>query len=288
MTRMPIDPARLLAHSFPEIRHSYVERDAILYALGLGLGADPLDEADLDHLLETRLKVLPTLAVTLASPGLWVREPALGIDWVQIVHAAQAATFGLPLPPRADVIGTARIASLTDRGAGRGAVLAVERKIRDATSGDVYCILRQTLLLRGDGGHCGPPPPKDDAVPPPDRAPDVRIEVPTSHRAALIYRLSGDWNPLHADPAVARAAGFERPILHGLASYGMAGLALCRALQRAPGALRSLSVRFAGVVTPGDTLSFAIWQTADTAVFEARIGERIVLNKGYATWHPNA
>lgn len=283
---MAFDPQRVLDHGFGEIRQAYVERDAILYALGLGLGVDPLAEDDLVHLLETRLqeplRVLPTMAVTLASPGMWVREPGLGIDWVRLVHSAQAAEFFKPLPPKGEVVGSARVATLHDRGADRGAALTVERTIRDGASGDVICVLRQTLLLRGNGGFGGPPPPKDEAWAVAEREPDASISVPTSPRAALIYRLSGDLNPLHADPAVARAAGFARPILHGLASYGMAGVAICRALGADASALRSLALRFVGVVFPGDRLDFSIWREGDGALFEARVGDKIVLDKGRA------
>ena len=279
---MAIDPQRLLDHRFADIGHSYVARDAILYALGLGLGADPLDEKDLPYLLEDRLKVLPTMAVTLASPGLWVKEPALGINWVKLVHSAQEAEFFAPLPVKADVVGSARIASLHDRGAERGAVVVVERNIKDAASGQLYCTLRQTLLLRGDGGFGGEPPVEDKSGTPPARAPDFQIAIPTSRRAALIYRLSGDWNPLHADPVVALAAGFERPILHGLASYGVAGLAVCRALGVDTDQLRSLALRFANVVFPGDVLDFSIWRDGTSVTFEARVADKIVLSKGQA------
>jgi acyl dehydratase len=276
---MAIDPERLLAHRFPEIRHRYVERDAILYSLGIGLGADPLDPDDLAYLIETRLSVLPTMAVTLASLGMWVRDPSLGIDWVRLVHAEQAAVFHAALPPAAEVVGAARIASLADRGEGKGAVLVLEREIRDAQSAIHYCTLRQTLLLRGDGGYGGPAPAPTAAASPPERAPDYRLSAPISPRAALIYRLSGDWNPLHVDPAVARKAGFGRPILHGLASYGIAG----RAVMKAAGVrLGSLAVRFAGVVYPGDTLEFTVWREAGKIFFEGHVGDRRVLDRGYA------
>lgn len=276
---MTIDSERLLAHRFAEIRHRYVERDVILYALGIGLGADPLDPDDLAFLIETRLSVLPTMAVTLASPGMWVREPALGIDWVRLVHAEQAAVFHAVLPAAAEVVGTAGIVSLADRGEGKGAVLVLEREIRNAQSAIHYCTLRQTLLLRGDGGYGGPPPAPAEPMSPPQRAPDYRLSAPISPRAALIYRLSGDWNPLHADPAVAQKAGFERPILHGLATYGIAG----RAVMKAAGVtLRSLAVRFAGVVYPGDMIEFSLWREPGAVFFEGRVGERRVLDRGYA------
>jgi len=281
---MAIAPERLLSHEFGDISQSYVERDAILYALGVGLGTDPTNDNDLQYLLEDRLKVLPTMAVTLASPGMWVREPSLGIDWVRLVHSAQAADFFAPLPPKADIVGSARVTSLHDRGARRGAVVVVERIIRDARDANlIYCALRQTLLLRGDGGFGGEAPPEDNSGEPPSRDPDFRIAIATSPRAALIYRLSGDWNPLHADPAVARLAGFERPILHGLASYGMAGLAICRAVGVDLAQLRSLALRFAHVVFPGDVLDFSIWRDDADVTFEARVSDKIVLSKGRAS-----
>lgn len=279
---MAIDPTRLKAHAFPDVVHDYVERDAILYALGLGVGEDPTAVGALDYLLETRLKVLPTMAVTLASPGMWVRDPEIGLDWVKLVHSAQAAEFLAPLPSRGKVIGSARIASLHDRGAERGAVIVVERKIRDARTDQLYCVLRQTLLARGDGGFGGEAPAPEPANGVPARAPDARIRLPISRRAALIYRLSGDWNPLHADPDVARAAGFPRPILHGLASYGMAGLAVCRAFATPTEQLAGLSLRFSNVVYPGDVLEFSLWRDNNIVIFEAHVENKVVLGKGRA------
>jgi acyl dehydratase len=276
---MALDPHRLLGHDFAEIQQSYVPRDAILYALGLGLGENPLDEADLDYLLETRLKVLPTMAVTLATPGMWIRDPAFGVDFVKLVHSEQDVLFHAPLPPATDVVARPKVASLHDRGPGKGAILVVERAVRNATDDTLYATIRQTLLLRGDGGYGGPPPPAPEAATPPDRAPDHQVSVPVSARAALIYRLSGDWNPLHSDPAVAAAAGFDRPILQGLASYGIAGHTVMRATGKA---LQRLSCRFSGVVFPGDTLNFSIWQTDETIRFEAWAGDRRVLDRGMA------
>lgn len=275
---MAIDPARLLAHRFPELRQDYDARDAILYALGLGLGSDPLDEADLDYLIETRLKLLPTFAVTLASPGMWIRDPSFGVTFTQLVHVEQDAIFHRPLPLSAEVRATPRVASLHDRGPGKGAILVIEREIAEM-SREPLATVRQTLLLRGDGGYGGQPP---DPVAPaalPSRAPDYQLVIPISRRAALIYRLSGDWNPLHADPASAQAAGFDRPILHGLATYGIAGHAISRATGRA---LTRLACRFTGIVLPGDELTVAAWIEGDDVRFEAHVGERRVLDRGLA------
>lgn len=283
---MSFRPDLLLAHDFGETRQRYGPRDAILYALGLGLGHDPLDEADLAFLDETRLTVLPSFAVTLCSPGMWIRDPAFGVDFARLVHSAQQARFHALLPADAGVIGTAQVLSVHDRGEGRGAVVELERQIADADDGGLYCTLRQTLLLRGNGGFGGEAPPRVASSIPASEA-GLHAEVKLSPRAALIYRLSGDWNPLHIDPAFARSAGFERPIMHGLGSYATAGAAVSRALDRNPADLSELACRFSGIVMPGDTLSLSIWPDGNRALFQARVGDRVVLDEGIASWRPS-
>jgi acyl dehydratase len=280
---MAMRPDLLLAHAFPEARQRYTKRDAILYALGLGLGRDPVDADDLPYLLEDRLVALPTFAVTLGSPGFWIRAPEFGVNYAKLVHYEQDATFHAALPPEAEVASAARVASVTDRGEGRGAVVIVERDIRDALDQTRYCTLRQTLLLRGDGGFGGEPPPREASVIP-ERAPDAEAAFSIDARAALIYRLSGDWNPLHADPAAAKAGGFDRPILHGLASYGVAAIAVARACGARPEQVTKLRCRFSGVVFPGDTLTFRIWRESARAIFQAFLGERKTLDQGVITF----
>ena len=163
-------------------------------------------------------------------------------------------------------------------------MLVLQREIADAASGALYCRLHQTLLLRGDGGFGGPAEERVQAPALPDQ-PDCTASYPTSARAALIYRLSGDWNPLHLDPAFAAKAGFSRPILQGLASYGIAGVAVSGALGRDPAAVSSLACRFAGIVLPGDTLTFSIWRSGpDTARFSAHVEDRKVLDGGEISW----
>ena len=279
-----IDPQAIFAHDFGQPEQDYTARDAILYALGLGLGADPLAAEELRFLDERALSVLPSFAVTLCSPGMWIRDPALGVDFGKLVHAAQWAEFPHALPPAAKVRGSAKVVTLADRGEGRGAVLVLQREITDAETGALYCRLRQTLLLRGDGGFGGP---AEERVPAPalSDTPDCTASFPTSPRAALIYRLSGDWNPLHLDPAFAAKAGFPKPILHGLASYGISGVAVSRALGHDPAAVASLSCRFAGIVLPGDELIFSIWRSGpDAARFNAHVGTRKVLDGGELVW----
>lgn len=277
---MPLNADALRAHRFGRRAQSYVARDAILYALGVGLGQDPLDQADLDFLIETRGKVLPTFAATLASPGMWIRDPAFGVDFARLVHAEQSMRFDRPLPPEASVMAEPRVAGLYDRGVGKGAVLIVERDIADTETGERYATARQTLLLRGDGGFGGAAPPPGDAGGAPERKADCTLKVEVSPRAALIYRLAGDWNPLHCDPEFAARAGFPRPILHGLATYGMAGRAAMRAFDAD---IAALSCRFAGVVYPGDALRFAFWRDGDEVRFVATCAERMVLDRGFAT-----
>lgn len=279
-----IDPAAIFAYDFGSPTQGYAARDAILYALGLGLGADPLGAQDLRFLDERALAVLPSFAVTLCSPGMWIRDAALGVDFGKLVHSAHWAEFPEPLPPAAAVRGSARVVSLADRGEGRGAVLVLEREIADAADARVYCLMRQTLLLRGDGGFGGDPAARDARFEP-GRPADAVLDLPTSPRAALIYRLSGDWNPLHLDPAIAAAAGFPRPIMQGLASYGMAGIGVSRALNRDPAAVSELACRFSGAILPGDPVSFHAWREGERAArFEAFVGERKVLESGSISW----
>lgn len=280
---MSFRPDLLLAHDFGETRQRYDARDAILYALGLGLGHDALNDTDLAFLDETRLSVLPSLAVTLCSPGMWIRAPEFGVDFARLVHSAQQARFHALLPASANIVGTARVLGVHDRGEGRGAVVELERRISDADDGGLYCTLKQTLLLRGNGGFGGEPPEKAAAASF-DDAPSATAEVKLSPRAALIYRLSGDWNPLHIDPGFAKRAGFERPILHGLASYGTAGVAVSRALGRNPADMTRLACRFAGIVMPGDTLGLKIWGDDSTAQFQAFVDDRLVLDGGEIEW----
>lgn len=276
---MSFNPKALSEYPFEEIRQSYTQKDAILYALGLGLGADPLNSVELDYLLETRLKVLPTLSVTLATPGMWIKDPALGVTFTKLVHSAQKTIFHTPLKPAANVKAIPKVSALYDRGEGRGAICVVERDIVDCDDDTHFSTIKQTLLLRADGGFGGPPPPKIDKITMPERPADFEHSYPTSARTALIYRLCGDWNPLHVDPDVATKAGFAKPILHGLASYGIAGWVL---RQTDNTDLADLACRFCGVVYPGDWFDFKIWDETDHYRFEAYVGNKRVLDQGIA------
>lgn len=278
---MAFDPQRLIDWDFGEQRHSYAARDAILYALGIGLPIALGDSVDLNFLLEDRLRVVPSFAVTLATPGMWPKRPELEIDWVKVLHMAHAARFETPLPRAADVVSRARITELYDRGEDKGSVCVLQRQVRDAKDGTLYCTIEQTVAMRGNGGFGGAPLPKVDRPAMPDRPPDHVETVQISPRAALIYRLSGDVNPLHADYDVARKAGYKQPILHGLASYGTACAVVLRAFCGGdPSRMKSLDLRFAGVVMPGEALDFSCWKEGSRVMFEVKVGDRTVIDQG--------
>ncbi|MFL6662893.1 MAG: MaoC/PaaZ C-terminal domain-containing protein [Rhizobacter sp.] len=283
---MTINPEQLLAAKIPRIDQRYGWRECITYALGIGVGLDPMDEADLPFIDESRLKVEPTMANVLGYPGFWQRDPAFGLDWVKTVHGEHAVRIHKPLPGEGHVAGTSRIVDLVDKGAGRGALIFVEREITDQASGELLATVRQTVFCRGDGGFGGPAKTLPAPHPIPERAPDTHIELPTSPQTALIYRLSGDYNPLHSNPATARAAGFERPILHGLATFGITGHGLVKRLADSdPTALRAMGGRFSSPVFPGETLRVDIWHDdPGRATFRTTVPARqvVVVNNGFA------
>lgn len=278
---MAFDPQRLLDWDFGEQRQRYDARDAIIYALGVGLPIAPGESEDLNFLLEDRLRVLPSYAVTLATPGMWPKIPALEVDWVRVLHMAHAVRFDTPLPDGAEVVSRARITELYDRGADKGAVCILRREVRDAGNHTLYCTIDQTVAMRGNGGFGGAPLPKAERPTMPARPADHSESVDTSERAALIYRLSGDYNPLHAHYDVARKAGYDRPILHGLASYGTACAVILRAFCGGdPARMKTLDLRFAGVVMPGDQLDFSCWRDGNRVLFDVKVGDRTVIDQG--------
>ena len=282
---MAIDHDRLMARPFPERRHTYTRQDSILYALGLGLGADPVDPAQLQFVYEDGLKAFPTMAVVLGYPGFWMREPDCGIDWVRVVHGEQRLTLHAPIPAEGTVIGRTRITHVIDKGEGRGALVIQQRSVTDDATGTLLATIDHTTFCRADGGFGGP---KVEAPAPhrlPETPPECHCDIATLPQAALIYRLSGDDNPLHADPAVARAAGYPQPILHGLATYGVAAHAVLKTYcEMDPARLRAFDLRFSAPVFPGETVRTEMWRTGETVSFRARVLERdsVVLNNGRA------
>jgi acyl-CoA dehydrogenase len=227
---MAINYAELRARSFDDIEHHYSVKDSILYALSLGLGQNPLDPRQLRYVYEDNIVALPTMAVVLASPGFWLKAPDTGVDWPKVLHGEQGLAIHRTLPAQGQVVGRLRIDDVIDKGAGRGALLYTTRELLDAESGALLCSLTSTTFLRGDGGFGGPSGPVRPPHPTPEGPPDAHFDWALAPNAALLYRLNGDFNPIHADPAVAGTAGFDRPILHGLASFATAMPRGCGAL----------------------------------------------------------
>jgi len=286
---MAIDVEKLKNWPFKPIEHTYTERDTILYALGVGLGHDPLDREQLRFVYEDGLQALPTMGVVLGYPGFWAKDPATGIDWVRVLHGEQSLELHAPLPASGTVVGVTRVTALVDKGAERGALMYSDREIRDKASGRLLAVSHMVGFLRGDGGFSAKGQKSDEAPAPraatPDTAPDHVCELRTRPEAALIYRLSGDYNPVHADPAVARAAGFERPILHGLCSFGVTGHALLKTLCGWDAVrLKEIGCRFSSPVYPGETLRVEMWQRGAAVQFRTWAVERnvVVLSHGSA------
>ncbi|WP_433046326.1 MaoC/PaaZ C-terminal domain-containing protein [Dactylosporangium sp. CS-033363] len=281
---MTIDPDTLLGWEFPVLEQAYDERDAILYALGVGLGTDPTDERQLRYLYEDGLRVFPTMGLVLGHPGPWYRDPRAGVDWVRVVHGEQELTVHAPLLPRDRIRCHTRVTGVVDKGPDRGALVFWQREVSRAGTGEPLCTLASTLVCRADGGFGGPAGPVRPRPTVPDGPAAQTCDLVTSPRAGLIYRLSGDLNPLHADPAVARAAGFDRPILHGLGTLGVAAHAVLRACLDYEPELRGLSARFSAPMFPGETVRTELWPLDDGVAFRCTSLERgaVVIDGGRA------
>ncbi len=276
-----IDYDRLMAYPIPEVRQRLTQRDCILYALSVGLGADPLDVRQLDFVdHHRRLRAMPSLALVLGHPGFWVAGDT-GIDAVRVVHGEQSITLHGPLPTEGEIVGRTRVTGLVDKGPGRGALMYTAKDVFDS-AGRLLATTDSTTFMRGDGGFGGPAGPVKPPHPAPEGAPDMTVDLPTRPEQALYYRLNGDDNPLHADPEVAARAGFPRPILHGLCTMGVVVHALLRALcDYDPAALRSVGLRFSAPVFPGETIRTEVWRGGG---FRARVLERdvVVVSNGLA------
>jgi acyl dehydratase len=272
---------------FPDIVHQYTERDTMLYALGLGMGSDPMNRGDLRFVYEKELQALPTMATVMGSPGIWWRDPRTGADPVKLVHGEQDIRVLKPLASSGKLTARNRVVSLTDKGAGKGAIAVLLRTLVDE-AGETVAESRNVTFLRGDGGFSeasGVSDPGPEPLPAvPERAADYEVSYVTRPEAALIYRLSGDVNPLHADPDIAKKAGFDRPILHGLCTYGMAARAVIQeVLGYQAAGLKRLAVRFTSPVWPGETVRYELWREGESTLrLRASVDARgvVVLNNG--------
>jgi acyl dehydratase len=267
---------------FPDIDHSFTADDTIRYALAIGLGNNPTDERELQFVNDYasgQPLALPTMAVVLGFPGSWMANPETGIDFTQILHGEEQVVIHKTLPAAGTVVAKHRVVRVVDKGHGRGATITYEKDLYDKANGHLLATVTHTTFARGDGGFSAADGLTDPSLPQPapmpSRAPDRRVEIATLPQLALMYRLCADRNPLHSTPAVARAAGFERPILHGLCTYGIAGYALlAQWCGHDPGRLKSLSTRFTGPVLPGDTLSIEMFRESDAVMFRVRVEAR--------------
>lgn len=287
---MAIDFFSAIAANSKGQHFSYTDSQTMLYALAVGMGRDPLDERELSFVYEKNLQAIPTLATVIAWGARDVRT--LGVDYGKVLHGEQRLTLHQPLPIAADLIVNARTKSIHDKGLGKGALIVSEIKIFDATSGAQLCTLEPTHFARGDGGFSAVSGDSGPADPPhivPNRVADATCELETSAEQPLLYRLLGDRNILHVDPEAARAAGFDRPILHGLCTYGMCCHAVLKTMcEYRAELLRQFDVRFSAPVYPGDTLRVEMWRDGDTISFRALAKERnvIVIDNGRCVVEP--
>jgi acyl dehydratase len=282
---MSFDHQALLSRPARSFDQEFTRRDTILYALGIAAAlGDPTNLAELRFVNERDLLALPTLAIVLGAPPFWFDDPALGINWRRVVNAGQELVLHSTLPVEGRVSTELRIDALWDKGASKGSLLQSSRHLR-TKAGVPLATIHQTHLLRGDGGFGGPPPPAEDTAAPLEGSPDWVIDLPTRPEQALLYRLSGDYNPLHIDPAVAHAAGFDRPILHGSCTFGLAGRAILRTCcEGHPSGLKRLGARFSKPFFPGETLRTEVWRHGARVYFRSRSLERdaVVLDRGTA------
>ena len=282
---MPLDYDKLMSKVEIDLPFSYTDADSMLYALSIGMGKDPLNSHELPYVYEQGAapRTVPTLATVLVPEMFPV---GLGWDYSQILHSEQRLHLYRPLPPAADLLINKRVVDAFDRGPSRGALILLEAEGRLASDDTAIFNMGCTIMARGDGGFGGP---RGKGIPPhraPRREPDLTCDITTRKDQALLYRLTGDRNPLHADPARATEAGFERPILHGLCTFGIA----CRAILQTIcdydyTLIKEFDARFSAPVLPGDTITTEMWQDGNIVSFSCSVKERdaIVLRNGKCT-----
>jgi acyl dehydratase len=276
---MPIDyevARRLMAEEPARRPFSYSPKDVMLYALSIGLGDDPLDERELGYVYERQLRVVPT-AVTVLANGVRGNSPRerLNVNFALVLHGEQSIELHKPLPTAAEMTTETRLTGLFDKGKDKGAVIINETTWREAETGEPVATLVGSTFARGDGGFGGPSSGQPEPHQVPGRSPDLEVPLATRPGQPLLYRLNGDLNPLHADPETARKAGFAKPILHGLCTYGIT----CRAILQSvadydAGRIKSHAVRFSAPVYPGETIVTRIWKDGEVVSFEAYLKER--------------
>ena len=285
---MAIQYDKLMKCDIPLVEQTLSKRDTMLYALGVGLGANPMDEQQLQYVYEKNLKALPTMAIIMGYAGPWHATMDTGITRSHVVHGEQGFVIHKALPVEGAITGKTKLTAVLDKGADKGALLVTENEVRDKATGELICTLTSTTFCRKDGGFGGPsvapgPPKPVHAIP--ERAPDQICDLATLPQAALIYRLSGDYNPLHAEPAYAGKAGFKQPILHGRATFSVAGHALLKTCcGYDPAKFKSMEGRFSSPVYPGEVIRTEMWMDGNVVTFRSTVPARgvTVLNNGRA------
>lgn len=267
-----------------DVPYAYTERDTLLYAVAVGMGRDPLDTRELDYVYERRCRLcaMPSLAITVARHRL-IYDVGLSVE--RLLHGEQTLTLHRPLPVEADLRADHRIVQVYDKGPGKGSIIEAESRVR-LVDGTPLFDIHNLYVARGDGGIGGPPLEQPRPRPMPARAPDRVIEQKTLPHQALLYRLTGDRNVIHADPDIAREMGFQAPILHGSCTLGVACRAILTTLCDYDAArLTRLGTRFSAVVYPGETLATDLWVDGGEVRFRCRALERdaVVLDNGVAT-----
>lgn len=282
---MPLDYDSLMSTVETDLPFSYTDTESMLYALSIGMGRDPLNTRELPYVYEQgeTMMTVPTLATVLVPEMFPV---GLGWDYSQILHSEQRLRLYRPLPPAADLLVNKRVVDAFDRGPKLGALILLEAEARMASDDTVLFTMGCSIVARGDGGFGGP---RGKGIPPhrpPRREPDLSCDIETRTDQPLLYRLTGDRNPLHADPVRARNVGFDRPILHGLCTFGIACKAILQTICDYDYTLiREFDARFSAPVLPGDTITTDMWQDGNVISFTCSVKERdaVVLRNGKCT-----
>ncbi len=282
---MPLNVDYLRSVKLPQIRTVVTDREAMLYALSIGLARDPLDPHELRYAYEADLRIFPTMPLIIGHPGNWMSDPRTGVTRTKVVHGAQRLLIERDVPLNETIVTTNRVVDLFDKG-DQGAILIIERDNRIEATGERISLNETHVFCRADGNFGGVSGPTYAFAAIPDRPADHCVDMPTHPNMALLYRLNHDRNPLHADPEYARRAGFDRPILHGLATFGVAAVAVSRFLPDRT--ISSFESRFSKPVFPGETIRVEIWVEGEQVLFRAGIPARdvIVLDRGRATFRP--
>jgi acyl dehydratase len=286
---MPIDPSAATGEWGDWTERSWTSKDALLYALGVGAGAEDPTGAELEFTTENSRgvdqKVLPTFAVIIGGAGGGARRVG-SFNPAMLVDAGRKIELLKPIPVEGKIRSRGRLVGVYDKGS--GALLASESESVDAETGEPLLRLASNAFIRGEGGFGGDRGPSGEENTPPDREPDHVVTYATRSDQALLYRLSGDRNPLHSDPEFAKSAGFPKPILHGLCTYGFTGRALLHALCGSdPSRFKSMEGRFSKPVFPGESLTVRMWVESNRAVFttESSSGQ-VVIDRGACEFLP--